>query len=90
MKRVKHRTGNKLLQGDPLSEIRIDSSFQILTQTDLQKSIPCAVTLARLRTHHGHCGELKVQGHLKDNTVTIEAPGSWTFSDIAVEKEISR
>lgn len=63
MRRVKHRTGNKLPQGDPLSEvteIRIDSSFQILTQTDLQKSITCAVTLARLRTHQGHCGELKV------------------------------
>lgn len=63
MRRVKHRTGNKLLQGDPLSEvteIRIDCSFQILTQTDLQKSITCAVTLPRLRTHQGHCGELKV------------------------------
>lgn len=44
MRRVKHGTENKFLQGDPLSEIRIDSSFQILTQTDLQKSIMCAVT----------------------------------------------
>lgn len=90
MRRVKHRTGNKLPQGDLLSEIRIGFSFQILTQTDLQKSIACTVTLVRLRTHHGHCGELKVQGDLKDSTVTIEAPGSWIFSDIAVEKKISR
>lgn len=55
--------GSGLLQGDPLSEateIRIDSASQILTQTDLQISITCAITLARLRTPQSHCGELKV------------------------------
>lgn len=63
MKRLNQRMGNRLLRGDPLSEateIRIDSASQILTRTDLQISISCAITLARLRTPQGHCGELKV------------------------------
>lgn len=62
-KKLKQRIGNGLFQGDPLSEvteIRIDSASQILTQTGLQISITCPITLARLRTPQGHSVELKV------------------------------